>query len=128
MKRPALLLLGLLLACGGKGEGAAADRLYVRVRNGTEFDFVTLSFFGAEGLAFGPLRGGETSAYRDAGEALLFSVEGGVGETEGYRFWGQVVDHVGDEPMGNGYYSYDVEAGFGESVEGYDGSLFFHLQ
>jgi hypothetical protein len=27
--------------------------------------------------------------------------------------------------MGNGYYTYEVEAGLGESVAGYDGSVFF---
>jgi hypothetical protein len=125
MKRRALLLLGLLLACGGKGEGQEADRVYVRVRNDTEFDFVTLSFLGREGLAFGPLRGGETSAYRDAEDALLYRVESGVGETAELRFWGQVTDHLGDEPMGHGYYTYEIEAGLGESIEGYDGIVFF---
>jgi hypothetical protein len=113
----------LMLACGAD-DAPPPDAVYIRLRNDTELDFTRLSL--AFRLGFDAVPAGTTSEYRPEAPGVVYSVEGGTAETNELRFHGTVFDHLGDETLGNGYYTFDIFAAIGSSsYPGEDGWVSF---
>lgn len=121
-----LVLLALVMGGLGCGSDAKVDGRYVRLWNDTEYDFDSVTMWGADS-PFGPLAAGAESDYVKVELGLLYAVDGGVAEGDGKRFWGQVTDHVGDVPLGDGFYTFQISTDKGVFLQGYDGSVFFQL-
>jgi len=125
VKRPGLVAVLALLVCGcGDDE---ADAVYARLSNETELDFIRLSIGGV--FELGPFPAGATSAYQKTEAGFLYPLEVGEAESTEYRFFGMLTDRVGDVPLENGHYTYDVSAGLDrEYFPGWDGSILYQVE
>lgn len=109
-----LLLFAVLLAgCSSVGGDDEPDAVLLRLENGSSADFSSaLVRFPEAEAGYGALAAGEASDYREFDTAYSFGfvkIEAG-GNT--YRI--QPIDYVGEEPLENGRYTYELSLTDGE--------------
>ena len=96
-----------MLACtsGGEGVGPQSERVQIRVENGSAavFDEVTL-FLPQVSLSYSNLQPGEVTPYTTVTEAYRIASVRVVMGQDTTRL--QVIDYVGEKPLGSGYYTY----------------------
>lgn len=109
-----LLLLVLFASCSGTDP--AAELTLVRVENGTDRDVEELTVFTMPPIEADLLEAGAVTGYREVEEA--FRIATVHVRIEDVPHILQIVDHVGESPLGPGLYTYrlELEGGPGPSL------------
>lgn len=103
-----LLAESLFISCNSVNNNPEDDGIYLRVLNSSSLPFRTvyISFPGAEAL-FENLEPGNISAYRKLDTAYRYGyIRVETGDKE---YVLQPFDYVGEKPLGNGQYSYELD-------------------
>lgn len=114
-----LLLAGLFAGCNFVGASTSAEYIFLRVRNASNLDFssVFVAYPGVE-EQFGRVEIGQSSPFKAVNGVYPYGFIEVEASGRAYRL--QPIDYVGEQPLGNGRFTYclDVE----------DGDLLFELE
>ncbi len=104
-----LILLSVLVIFGCTKEGDDAIDVQIRVANVSDFDYKNIMInVGSGNNFFEDLDAGQTSNYQVFDYAYWY---GNVGlNIDGDTFSIQIIDYVGETPLSNGKYTFEINA------------------
>jgi hypothetical protein len=102
------LVLGLVLATSSCGSVLGFGSVEIRVRNASSLDFSSVVVtFPDHTESYGALAAGQSTEYRAIGKAYRYA--GIVVTVEGTSLALVPIDYVGEETLGNGEYTYELD-------------------
>ena len=113
MGKPTLLAVPLLFAlllagCDSAGSDDDPDAVLLRLQNESSIDFSSaLIRFPEAESNFGAVAAGEASDYREFDSAYSYGYIEVEADGNTYRI--QPIDYVGEEPLENGRYTYELD-------------------
>lgn len=106
---PLSLVLILFSGCDMLGLDDDADAVYLRVANksNTDFSSVLVAFPGGVKSSYSSISAGQTSEYHKLDAVYHYGYA--KIKAEGNMYAMQIYDVVGEEPLGNGHYTYNLD-------------------
>lgn len=113
-----LLFAFLLAGCDARDLDGDPDAVLLRVENASSADFSSVRIGFDETENYGAVASGQTSEYRAFDTAYSYGyVEVEAGDRT-YRI--QPIDYVGEEPLENGHYTYELDIEEGRLTLAFD--------
>ena len=107
-----LIIILSLISCNDRDDDLTS--INIRVKNNNDFNYETVTVSGADS-PYENVAAGKTSEYKTFEEAFQYASI--VIQAEGQTYVLQPIDFVGETPLGMGFYTYQLTAKDGGTIQ-----------